>query len=234
MSCSDEGCSVNTVGWKKCTANNVETCTLTSGCYKWTITQVCSNTQTCQQGDQSASCVTTNCQDDSLCTQHNNGQKVCVGNSNATCNLGSDGCLHVSSQPTACASGTTCDGGVCKAPCPPNTLSSTGNPYFCTTPEPALSTIFNSYYCSSDYNCYSCKVHAHQPQTQSSIDCVCDQGYTNVSRNGVESCQLLNTYYKDADNDGYGNLTNTLEAVTKPTGYVTNSEDCNDNNAYFA
>ena len=38
------------------------------------------------------------------------------------------------------------------------------------------------------------------------------------------------TFYRDADNDGYGNATNTIQACTAPLGYTTDDTDCNDNN----
>jgi hypothetical protein len=40
-----------------------------------------------------------------------------------------------------------------------------------------------------------------------------------------------NTYYADSDGDGYGNAASTTVACTQPSGYVTSSNDCNDNNA---
>jgi Putative metal-binding motif/Secretion system C-terminal sorting domain len=37
-----------------------------------------------------------------------------------------------------------------------------------------------------------------------------------------------NTYYQDADEDGYGNAAITAQTCTMPPGYVTNNTDCND------
>jgi hypothetical protein len=41
----------------------------------------------------------------------------------------------------------------------------------------------------------------------------------------------LNTYYKDADGDGYGEPNTTIQDCTPPPGYVAYDNDCNDNNA---
>lgn len=41
--------------------------------------------------------------------------------------------------------------------------------------------------------------------------------------------QTSSTYYADQDGDGWGNINNTIELCTPPaTGYVTNGNDCND------
>lgn len=71
----------------------------------------------------------------------------------------------------------------------------------------------------------------------------CDDGNVNVYPGAVEICNtidddcdgdidegVLNTYYADADGDGYGNPAITQMACTTPPGYVSNGDDCDDTN----
>jgi hypothetical protein len=49
--------------------------------------------------------------------------------------------------------------------------------------------------------------------------------------NGTSDEGLVGTtFYADADNDGYGNPNLSITACVQPPGYVTNDDDCDDNN----
>lgn len=53
----------------------------------------------------------------------------------------------------------------------------------------------------------------------------------NVAVAGSVSVLVPQTYYADADGDGFGSSTGTpLSACTAPAGYVSSNTDCNDNN----
>ena len=58
---------------------------------------------------------------------------------------------------------------------------------------------------------------------------ICDGIDNNCNGQIDEGVRI--TFYRDADNDSYGNVTITIQACTAPSGYVTNSTDCNDANA---
>ena len=38
----------------------------------------------------------------------------------------------------------------------------------------------------------------------------------------------MTTYYRDADGDTYGDASQTTDAYSQPAGYVTNADDCDD------
>lgn len=71
----------------------------------------------------------------------------------------------------------------------------------------------------------------------------CDDGNANVNPSAAEVCNEIdddcdgavdegvqNTYYADADLDGYGDPNGTTMACSAPAGYVTNADDCDDTN----
>jgi hypothetical protein len=58
---------------------------------------------------------------------------------------------------------------------------------------------------------------------------VCN-GVDDNCAGGVDDGVIL-TFYRDADGDTYGLLTNTAQACVAPNGFVTTSTDCNDSSA---
>jgi len=56
---------------------------------------------------------------------------------------------------------------------------------------------------------------------------ICDGIDNNC--NGTTDEGVLTTFYRDMDNDGFGNPSNTTQACSLPSGYVTDNTDCNDN-----
>jgi len=75
--------------------------------------------------------------------------------------------------------------------------------------------------------------------TQKSGDCndadvAIHPGARDIADDGIDqNCDGydLKTWYRDADKDGYGNIDFPVTANTKPSGYVTNHDDCDDTNA---
>jgi len=55
--------------------------------------------------------------------------------------------------------------------------------------------------------------------------------YSPIATVNDGSCILPITYYADSDSDSFGNINATLPACSQPSGYVTNTADCNDSNA---
>ena len=63
---------------------------------------------------------------------------------------------------------------------------------------------------------------------------VCDEVDNNCNGEIDEGCQTpIYTYYRDSDQDGYGDPGNSIEVTdpTPPAGYVSDNTDCNDANA---
>lgn len=72
-----------------------------------------------------------------------------------------------------------------------------------------------------DCNDNNAAIHPGATEVCDGVDNDCD-GQTDE---GVKT-----TFYRDADNDGYGNPSVTTQACSVPAGYVSNSLDCNDGN----
>jgi alpha-tubulin suppressor-like RCC1 family protein len=58
---------------------------------------------------------------------------------------------------------------------------------------------------------------------------ICDNKDNNC--NGQIDEGVLLVFYRDQDGDGYGYANNSTQACSQPAGYVSNSSDCDDNNA---
>ncbi len=78
-----------------------------------------------------------------------------------------------------------------------------------------------SYYVTDNTDCNDYNAGINPGTTE-----VCDGVDNNCDGNVDES--VTNTYYLDADGDGYGDLNITLEDCSVPSGYAANSTDCDD------
>ncbi|AEI63997.1 regulator of chromosome condensation [Corallococcus macrosporus] len=59
---------------------------------------------------------------------------------------------------------------------------------------------------------------------------VCD-GRDNDCNGELDEGVTLETWYRDADGDGFGDASQPAQGCVQPSGYVTNASDCNDGNA---
>ncbi len=62
---------------------------------------------------------------------------------------------------------------------------------------------------------------------------LCDPNTKPASSQPCTGPQSAVSYYRDYDNDGYGNPNVSITACTPPAGYVSNNTDCNDSSAVF-
>ena len=74
---------------------------------------------------------------------------------------------------------------------------------------------------ATDCNDQSAIVYPGATETCNGVDDDCD----NTIDEGFSSSAI---YYLDSDNDTYGDASNSITACAKPTGYVSDSSDCND------
>jgi len=90
--------------------------------------------------------------------------------------------------------------------------TSTSTTVSCSAPSGYVSN-------SSDCNDSDAAISPADPEICNSVDDDCD-GSTDESGGS--------TWYADADSDGYGEAASTRVSCSMPTGYVSNSTDCND------
>ncbi len=79
----------------------------------------------------------------------------------------------------------------------------------------------------SDCNDNNANIHPNAVETCNGVDDDCDW-LTDDADPGITG---QSTWYQDYDGDGYGNAVVSILACFKPAGYVSNDDDCVDNNS---
>ncbi|HUM47704.1 MAG TPA: MopE-related protein, partial [Chitinophagales bacterium] len=110
--------------------------------------------------------------------------------------------------------------------------------------------IFITYYIDLDNDTYGSAFNAgislcNNPGTGYSVNNTdCNDGNSLINPAAIESCNgvddncnltiddglALVPFYEDTDNDSFGNADSTMNACAAPSGYVTDSTDCDDTN----
>ncbi len=105
--------------------------------------------------------------------------------------------------------------------------------------------VINTYYADTDEDGFGDldnSILACDPQTGYVVNSDdCDDSKNHVNPDADETCNglddncdgqidegVINTYYADTDDDGFGDPHNSIQACDIQTGYVVNSDDCED------
>jgi hypothetical protein len=92
---------------------------------------------------------------------------------------------------------------------------------FGTTADSVQACVQPNGYANNTFDCNDSSAAAYPNVTE-----ICD-GIDNDC-DGLIDENVKNTYYADADGDGYGNASISVLACSAPSGYVANNADCND------
>ncbi len=134
------------------------------------------------------------------------GTTRCSGNTIQSCSANAYGCSYWTDEQTCAITCVTGSGGASCGSCAKDADCNDDNP--CTTDACSVAA-------------GTCTHADLADGTSCGTNRICSAG----------QCLPVHTYYKDADGDGYGDPAVTIQAVSPPGGYVTNSQDCDDTNA---
>jgi hypothetical protein len=81
---------------------------------------------------------------------------------------------------------------------------------------------YSTYTSSADCDDSSSSIYPGATEVCDSVDNDCD---------GSIDESVTTTYYLDADGDGYGDSSTTMEACSRPSGYASSSSDCDDSDS---